>query len=189
MSRPPSTTGRPPRDTTPDRDGPLAHDEIPVDPDASAGAAPRTVHPWAHRRLDVLGAVAAGGALGSLARYEITRTFPVEPGRFPTTTLTINTAGSFVLGVVLVLLIERLPPSRYARAFLAVGVIGAFTTYSTFAVEAAQLVADHHLATATAFVAASIGGGLAAAWLGIIAGRAFPHRHPPAPRHPREEPT
>ena len=142
----------------------------------------------ANRRLDVLAAVAAGGSLGSLARYEIARAFPVEPGRFPTSTLAINSSGAFALGFVLVLLVERLPPSRYARAFVAVGVIGAFTTFSTFAVEAIQL-ADGHRFAAAAFVVASIVGGLTLAWLGVLAGRAIPHRHPPAARHPGEEPT
>ena len=136
----------------------------------------------------MLAAVTAGGALGSFARYELARVFPVEPGQFPTSTLVINTAGAFVLGFLLVLLVERLPPSRYARAFLAVGVIGAFTTFSTFAVETIQL-ADGHVLVAATFVIASIGFGLTLAWLGIVAARAVPHRHPPAPRHPREEST
>lgn len=140
------------------------------------------------KRLDVLAAVAAGGSLGSLARYELAQAFPVEPGRFPTSTLAINTTGAFVLGFVLVLLVERLPPSRYARAFLAVGVIGAFTTFSTYAVETIQLT-DGHLSVAAVFVAASIGFGLTLAWLGIVAARAVPHRHPPVPRHPSEEST
>lgn len=179
---------RPEQDKTADG-RPAPDDEIPVDPDAGPGSVAGSRRPGAHRRLDVLGAVAAGGALGSTARYELTLAFPVEPGRFPTVTLAINTAGSFVLGIVLVLLIERLPPSRYARAFLAVGAIGAFTTFSTFAVEAAQLVADHQLLTAAAFVTSSLAGGLAAARVGIVAGRTFPHRHPPAPRHPREDQT
>ncbi len=161
---------------------------LPVDPDAGTGRVRPASRWWAHHRIDVLAAVAAGGAIGNLARYGISSAFPVDPGRFPTSTLAINTSGSFVLGLVLVVLIERLPPSRYARAFLAVGVIGAFTTFSTFAVEAAQLVADQHVALAAAFVFTSIGAGLAAARFGILAGRVVPHRHPP-PRHPREEPT
>lgn len=165
------------------------HDGLPLDPDAGTGTTQRTPRPWAHRRLDLLGAVAAGGALGNVARYEVTRAFPVRPAAFPTATLLINTAGSFVLGAVLVVLIERLPPTRYARALVAVGLIGAFTTYSTFAVESAQLVADHRPARAATFVAASISGGLAATVLGIAAGRALPHRHPPAPRRPRERST
>lgn len=190
MTRPSALGGRTEPDTAHSgRVSPRDRAEVPVDPDAGTGPAPRATRPWVHRRLDVLAAVAAGGAIGNLARYGISRTFPVDPGRFPTSTLVINTSGSFVLGLVLVLLIERLPPSRYARAFLAVGIVGAFTTFSTFAVEAAQLVADQHVALAATFVVTSIGAGLAAAQLGILAGRVVPHRHPPPPRHPREEPT
>jgi CrcB protein len=136
----------------------------------------------------VLAAVSAGGGIGSLARYAITTAWPVTDGQFPASTLAVNTSGSFLLGFVLVLLIERLPPSRYARAFIAVGVIGAFTTFSTFAVDTAQLGRDGHAETAAAFFVISVLGGLAAAQLGIVTGRAVPHRHPPPPRHPAEEP-
>lgn len=158
--------------------------DIPVDPDAAAGPTSRSSHLWVSKRLDVLVAVAAGGAFGSLARYEITRAFPVGRGQFPTSTLVVNTAGAFVL----VLLVERLPPSRYVRAFLAVGAIGAFTTFSTFAVETIQLADDDVRAAAT-FVIASTLAGLMLAWLGIVAARAIPHRHPPSSRNPGEEST
>jgi CrcB protein len=154
---------------------------LPVDPDADTGPAPPSTNPWVHRRLDLLAAVAAGGAIGNLGRYGVGRAFPVEPGHFPVSTLVINTTGSFALGFVLVLLVERLPPTRYARAFLGIGMLGAFTTFSTFAVQASQLASEHHLATAAAFVAASVGGGLAAAGLGVLVGRAAPHRRPAPP--------
>lgn len=189
MSRtPPLAAGSEPAVTAAE-DRSVRDDAIPVDPDAGTGPTPRPDRPWAHRRLDVLAVVAAGGAIGSVARYGISRAFPVEAGRFPTSTVAINMSGSFALGIVLVLLIERLAPTRYARAFLAVGVIGAFTTFSAFAVEAVQLAADHRPLIASEFVVVSVAGGLVAARLGIVAGRAIPHRHPPAPRHPREEST
>ena len=150
--------------------------------DRATGRASGYARARAHRKLDVLTAVAVGGALGSVARYEIGRRFPVRAGEFPTSTLAINCAGSLILGFVLVVLVKRLPSSLYARAFLAVGVLGAFTTYSTFAVQACRLVADHHLATAVTFVVASVAGGLAAAWLGLVSGRSLPHPRPPTPR-------
>lgn len=185
MTRGPSVIGSDGARPT-NRDRP---DDLPDDPDANVGAPPSGPRARAHWRLDVLVAVSAGGAIGSLARYAITTAFPVTDGRFPASTLAINTSGSYLLGFALVLLIERLPPSRYARAFMAVGVIGAFTTFSTFAVDTVHLARDHHVATAVAFFATSVLGGLAVAQLGIVTGRAIPHRHPPPPQHPAEEPT
>ena len=156
-------------------------DDLPDDPDADVGASPSNPSARAHWRLDVLAAVSAGGAIGSLARYGITNTFPVTSGGFPTSTLAVNTSGSLILGFALVLLIERLPPSRYARAFITVGIIGAFTTFSTFAVDTVQLARHAHVATAAAFFAVSVCAGLAAAQLGIVAARAVPHRQPRTP--------
>ena len=128
------------------------------------------------RRADprVLGAVALGGALGTGARYELVQAFPVPDNGFPWTTFIINVAGAYVLGVLLTFVLERWPPTRYARPFLAIGVLGAFTTWSALAVETDLLVKDGHAATAVAYIVASIVAGLAGAYLGIVTGRAWP---------------
>lgn len=167
-----------------DQNGDLT--DLPVDPDAGSALRDPVHRVLFHGRWDVVAVVAAGGALGSVGRYGIDQLAPADPGQFPTATLIINLTGSFVLGLALVLLIERLPPSRYARAFLAVGVIGSFTTFSSFVVAVAQLASEHHISTAALYLAASVLGGLAVAQLGIACGRAVPDRHPPAPRHPTE---
>ena len=78
-------------------------------------------------------------------------------------------SGSLVLGAVLVLIAERFPPSLYVRPFLATGVIGAYTTYSTFAVETDVLIKDGHIGVALAYLAASVVVGLGAVWLGMAA--------------------
>jgi CrcB protein len=83
-------------------------------------------------------------------------------------------SGSLVLGAVLVLIAERFPPSLYVRPFLATGVIGAYTTYSTFAVETDVLIKDGHIGVALAYLAASVVVGLGAVWLGMAAARAVP---------------
>ncbi len=128
-----------------------------------------------HRnRLAVLAAIAAGGALGAPARYGVARVVPVTPGELPWATLATNVTGSLALGVVLVLLLERFPPSRYLRPSLATGFLGAYTTYSTFAVETVMLVHDGHPTIAIAYTAASITAGLAAAWAGIAIARRLP---------------
>lgn len=154
---------------------------VPIDPDLGLAAArpaiTRRHRRRPHQRPDVLAAIAAGGALGTCARYWLGRLFPVHAGELPAVTLAINLSGSFVLGFILVLLIERFPPSRYARPFLAIGLLGSFTTYSTFAVDSVRLIDDGHAVVAGSYVVASLLGGLVAAWLGILTGRLAPHRH------------
>jgi len=109
--------------------------------------------------------------VGAPLRYELGRLFPVTAGRFPVTTLCVNVSGAFVLGVVLTLLIERIRPARYLRAFFCTGVLGAYTTFSTFAVESTTLAKDGHVVTALAYVAASLALGLAAAVTGVVCAR------------------
>ncbi len=148
-----------------------ARPRLPVDPDAGVGRQPRS----RGERLDLYAAVAAGGAIGSLARYGLGKALATPADGFPTSTLLVNLAGSFALGMLLVVLVERLPPSRYARAFLAVGGLGAFTTFSSFVVATVQLVAHHHLGTAAAYVTTSVVAGLTLAWAGMFVGRIIPH--------------
>jgi fluoride exporter len=134
----------------------------------------------------VLAAVAAGGALGALARYLMSVGLPTEPGRFPWATFLTNLSGTLLLGFVLTLVVERFPPTRYVRPFLATGFCGAYTTFSTFAVESDLLVRDGHTSLAVAYLAASTAGGLIAVMAGILAGRLLPavegragHSRPP----------
>lgn len=125
--------------------------------------------------LDLLAAVAVGGALGSLARYGLAELLPRTDGAFPTATLVVNLVGSFVLGVVLSVLLEERAP-RHLRPLLAVGVIGSFTTFSSFVVQTVQLVTGHHLGTAASYFAASVLAGLAAARAGVaIASATVPY--------------
>lgn len=123
------------------------------------------------RRPDVLAVVAAGGMLGASARYGLARALPTRAGEMPWATLVTNLVGSFLLGVVLTVLARRLPSHRYARPFLAAGVLGAFTTMSTFQVETALLLREGHAGTAAVYVAASVAGGLALATAGRLLGR------------------
>lgn len=129
-----------------------------------------------HRRAapGASAAVFVGGALGATLRYELGLAFAVAPGRFPWTTFAINVSGAFVLGALLTLVVERWPPTRYVRPFLAIGALGAYTTFSTFAVEADLLVKRGAVGVATAYVLGTLTAGLAAAYLGIMAGRATP---------------
>jgi len=121
----------------------------------------------------VLAAIALGGALGAPARYGVAQLVHVAPDTFPWATFWTNITGSLALGVVTALLVERFPPSRYLRAFVATGFLGAYTTYSTFAVETVLLAKDGHPGIALAYAAGSLVAGFAAVWVGLAAARAI----------------
>jgi CrcB protein len=88
---------------------------------------------------------------------------------FPWATFGVNITGALLLGFVLVLVLEHLPPSRLTRPFVATGLLGTYTTYSAFALETVQLVDEGRPGLGVAYVAASVTGGLVAAWAGMTA--------------------
>jgi CrcB protein len=161
------------------------HTVIPIDPDlAPSDPAEPTVAPspprvWHHSRAqpDVLAVIALGGMCGASARYGITQLLPTSSGEFPWATFVENLSGSFLLGLLLVLLLERFPPSRYLRPFLATGILGAFTTMSTYELETALLIKDGHPLTGIVYALGSLTAGLGLAYAGILAGRLTPPRH------------
>lgn len=114
-----------------------------------------------------LGLVALGGAIGALSRYGLSRAFPVGAGTFPTTTFVMNVSGAFVLTVLLEWLVRRGTPEHWLRIFIGVGVLGAFTTFSTFATELAVLWRDHERATAALYAVVSVVAGVLAVLLGL----------------------
>jgi len=88
----------------------------------------------------VLVAIAVGGMLGASVRLAIARWLPTRRGRFPWATWWTNLSGSFLLGLLVVVLLERFAARRHLRAFLATGILGAFTTMSTYQIETALLL-------------------------------------------------
>ncbi len=120
-----------------------------------------------------MAAVVGGGVLGAAARETIEQALPPSAHGFPAATLVINLAGSFVLGLLLEALVrsgEDAGWRRHARLAGGTGFCGAFTTYSTLAVETVQLARHGAWSTGAAYVAASVIGGLALAALGIGVG-------------------
>lgn len=116
-------------------------------------------------------AVGVGGSLGTAARYGISLRFPQRVGAIPWATFAVNVTGCLLLGILVVLLAERFPPDRYARPFLGTGVLGGYTTFSTYSVETVMLAKDQFVDRAVAYALGSIVAGLVAAWLGIVIGR------------------
>ena len=127
-------------------------------------------------RRGALLAIALGGALGAPARYGLTQRIGANAGGFPWATFSINLSGAFVLGVFLTVMVERFPPSRYVRPFFGIGFLGAFTTYSTMAVEAVTLMKDGRLALGIGYLVGSVCAGLGVTYAGIVCGRLLPVR-------------
>jgi CrcB protein len=118
---------------------------------------------------------ALGGALGALARWGVATALPHPSGGWPWATLLVNVTGCLLIGVLLAVLLARFPSSPWLRPFLATGVLGGYTTYSTFAVETIALVDAGRPALAVGYVVASVLGGVLAVVAGLLVGRAAVH--------------
>ncbi|WP_373291871.1 fluoride efflux transporter CrcB [Nocardia pneumoniae] len=104
----------------------------------------------------VLLVVAAGGALGALARYGLAQGLPAHPGHFPVATFVTNVSGCFLIGVLMVAVTEIWAAHRLLRPFLGVGVLGGFTTFSTYANEIRGLLQPGTVAVAFAYSAGTL---------------------------------
>ena len=109
--------------------------------------------------------VAAGGALGAVARYLLSVTVHTE-SEFPTATLAINVAGSLGIGLAWGAWAHLPWFQEWGRAFLAIGILGGFTTFSAFSLESLTLLHTDRFAQAALYVVSSLGGCLTAVWLG-----------------------
>lgn len=168
-----------------DLDGDLR--QLPLDPDVTAaedaahgpdappagafGARQRSGWPRIHWRSVV--AVGVGGFFGGLARYGVGLLWSTPAGTFPYATFAVNACGAFLLALLLVLVLDVLPPTTYLRPALGTGFCGAYTTFSSVVVSSNQLVADGSSSLAAGYLAASVFTGLAATSFGILLGRAI----------------
>lgn len=145
----------------------------PVDPDVTSDDVAR----WpAHQRIDLrrLAVVLAGGFVGGFVRYEAVTHWAASAGSFPWSTFVVNTAGSFILGLLVIVVLEVIGPSTYTRPLIGAGFCGALTTFSSVAVQFDELAAHRHLGLGCGYLAASLIAGLAAAALGALLGRRLP---------------
>jgi fluoride exporter len=118
--------------------------------------------PWA-----VLGVISVGGAAGSLARFGIATAFPAPATGFPWATFSINVSGCLLIGVLMVLITEAWTAHRLVRPFLGIGVLGGFTTFSTYVVDIQRLVNANAAAVAMIYLLATVIAALAAVTAGM----------------------
>jgi fluoride exporter len=150
---------------------------LPPDADPDVPTGPERSH---RARRRVVGAVALGGAIGAPLRYEVALHVASGSAGFPLSTFLINVSGAFVLGLLVTLVAERWPPTRYVRPFFGTGVLGAYTTWSTFMVDSDELIKDGHGPMAILYITATLVAGLGAAVAGIRLARLAPVRPAPA---------
>lgn len=113
--------------------------------------------------------VLAGAGLGGLARYVAGSWIMLKyGGRFPLGTLIINVTGSFLIGVLMTLLTERLNPHPNWRLFLVVGVLGGYTTFSSFEYEIYQSVRDGARWMGLLYLTGSVALGYMGVWMGAL---------------------
>lgn len=130
------------------------HEEI-VDSDFDRHD-PEQVGETRKREWDLLVAIGAGGVVGAEARYGVGLLLPHHTGQFPWSTVLINASGCFLIGVLMVVLLELTDPHRLARPFLGVGILGGYTTFSTFATDTEQLILDHRALLALLYVLVTV---------------------------------
>jgi CrcB protein len=115
--------------------------------------------------------VALAGAAGAVARYGLDLTFRRDAHHVPWVTFAINVSGSFLLGIAVAALDAH--PHAAVRPAITIGLLGAFTTFSTLSLETYRLLDRGHVPLAFAYSLGSLAAGLAAVTLGVLAGRFF----------------
>ena len=119
-------------------------------------------------------AVAVGGALGAVARYSLDRLIERRSfAVFPWSTFAVNVSGCLLIGLVIAALVDRHTAPVWLRVGIVMGFVGGYTTFSTFAQEALDLLEEGRGALAFAYVAGSVCVGVAAVFAGLRLGRAF----------------
>jgi CrcB protein len=150
-----------------------------IDPDGPAGVG----SPFAVRRpagggvpWSVLGVVSVGGAVGALARYGLGHLGASGATGFPWVTFAINVSGCLLIGVLMVLVSDAWAGRRLLRPFLGTGLLGGYTTFSTYAVDAQQLMTAGRLGVALAYLVGTLVAALAAVYAGVTGTRAIVDR-------------
>ena len=116
--------------------------------------------------------IAIGGAVGAVCRYSMSNGVYILLGRsFPYGTMTVNLIGSVIMGTAYVMLIERMDVNPEWRAAIMIGLLGAFTTFSTFSIETLNLLEAGETLKASLNIVLSVTLCITGCWLGMIFGR------------------
>lgn len=142
----------------------------PVDPDVDLHS------PAQHRELrlrqgPVMAAVALGGGVGAAARYGASLLWPTAADAFPLTTLAVNTIGCAIIGVFMVVITDVWAAHRLVRPFFGTGVLGGFTTFSTYAADIQRLVDGREARTGLAYLALTLLAAMASVWIAVTVTR------------------
>ncbi|MFT7177965.1 MAG: CrcB protein [Oceanospirillaceae bacterium] len=122
--------------------------------------------------LGQLIAIACGGAIGALSRFGLQQWIvTLYSGRFPLAIFVANSIGSLILGLVYVLIVEKGLLPEVWRPFLMIGLLGAFTTFSTFSLDSIRLIEQGDWLVALGNIFANVAVGLIAAFIGMYIGR------------------
>jgi fluoride exporter len=149
----------------------------PADPDAA-------LHDRVQRRerrrrgAQVLAVIAFGGMAGAAARHGVSLALPTAAGGLPWSTLIVNTSGCVGIGVVMVLIVEAHQAHRLVRPFLGVGVLGGYTTFSAYTMDAQVMIAAGRPGMALGYLAGTAVAALAAVQVGVVLTRALALPHP-----------
>jgi CrcB protein len=141
----------------------------PVDPDVDLGQ-PRQRGEWsAHRWM--LPTIGLGGMVGASARHGLEVAWPVAPGGFPWATFVTNVSGCALIGLLMVYVVELGAGHPLLRPFLGVGVLGGFTTFSTYTVQTTDLMDAREPLLALVYLFGTVVVALLAVAIGVFSGR------------------
>jgi CrcB protein len=162
--------------------------QLPVDPAvANPGrSTPSPPGPFDHRseppprvtwrNVVVLASVSAGGVVGACSRDLVDQVLPPSAAGYPWSTLLVNVSGAFVLALLLIFMLDVWPPTRYVRPFLAIGVLGSYTTFGSVMVDVDQMFSRGAALLAASYLVSSMITSLLAGGAGLIIGRRFVSR-------------
>jgi CrcB protein len=131
---------------------------------------------WHRPPWDITLVVGVGGALGSVARYVLAAAWPAPADGFPWATFVTNVSGCLLIGVLMVLIVEVWVAHRLVRPFLGVGVLGGFTTFSTYTVQSQQLLQADRALLALGYLLGTLLAALLAVDVGIVLTRLVTRR-------------
>lgn len=149
----------------------MGDEEMPADPDVDVRVPEQRLE-VVRAPVSVLAAIAAGGAIGAVTRWGIGVALPPGDTGFPWATFLINVSGCALIGVLMVLVTDVFPHRRLLRPFAGVGVLGGFTTFSTYIVDIERRLTGGAAVVALVYLVVTVVAALAAAYGGIVVTRA-----------------